>query len=414
MKEKGFNVVFIRQYTWIAFLLGIFVPVSVNAEEEITTSLSKAGFENVRVHEENLSVYVSFENTIYRWNVNGIMVALDSISAHAEPEQDMYVVVLALGVPQVVIQTKVGRWTEFRKQVISPSEFSEEFQVSYNTSPAWKKINHQESSSASYGKLDLILYPQVRLSNTYFDRFFDTQVNIAPTLDLSLWKGAKGTLQYIFPITNSARVFGKEGRWVRPGFATISQQFRFNPKLYTNITGGLFSNYRSGVDVEGTYHLSNSISLQAEAGYTGYVNIGGYLPSDWTFTTWDQLTWSAGGYYFNKALSLQVSSYAKRFLTGDTGLRMDITRFFGEVAIGFYGVITEDDKNAGFHIAIPLPGKKRPHWERFRIMLPKYFDWEYAVTSNNISGASFEVRPNENPVESFFNPVYLKSQILKN
>ncbi len=413
MKEKALNAVFIRQYTWIVFLFGVFVPVSADAEEEIYTSLSNAGFENIRIYEENSSTYISFENTIYRWNVKGIMIALDSISAHTDPKQELYIVVLALGVPQVVIETQGEYWTEFRRQAISPSEFSNKFSISYNTSSAWKKINLMKSSESSYGKLDLVLYPQIKLSNVYYDQFFDAQVNIAPTLELSLWKGGKGTLQYIIPITNSARVFGKEGRYVRPGFATISQQFRLHPKLYSNIAVGLFNNYRSGIDIDGIYHLSQSVSLKAEVGYTGYVNVKGYLPDDWTFTTWDQLTWSAGGYYFNKALSLQVSGYAERLLTGDTGLRIDMTRFFGEVSIGFYGAITEDEKNAGFHIAIPLPGQKRPHWKRFRVMLPKYFDWEYAVTDNNISRSSFEVRPNDNPVEHFFNPEYLKSQILK-
>ncbi len=414
MKGKALNVVFIRQYTWIVFLWGIIIPVSANTEREIITSLSKAGFENIRIHEENSSVYISFENTIYRWNVNGIIVALDSISAYAEPKQELYVVVLALGIPQVVIRTKAEDWNEFRKNELSPSEFSAHFSISYNTSPAWNRLKHLKSSDKSYGKLDLVLYPQVKLSNTYYDQFFDTQVNIAPTLELSLWKGAKGTLQTIIPITNSVRVFGKEGNSVRPGFATITQQFRLHPKWYTNIAIGLFNNYRSGIDLEGVYHLNKYVSLKAKAGYTGFVNIGGYLPDDWTFTTWDRLTWSTGGYYFNKALSLQISSSVERLVTGDTGLRADLTRFFGEVSIGFYGVITNDEKNAGFHIAIPLPGKKRPHWERFRIMLPKYFDWDYTVANNDINGASFEVHPNENPVEQFFNPEYLKSQILKN
>jgi hypothetical protein len=414
MKEKIVHVVFISQYIRIVFLCSISIPVFGNVSEDISIVLSRAGFENIRVHEEDSSVYISFENTIYRWNVKGIIVALDSISTRTNPNQELYIALLSLGIPRVIIHTKANDWKNFRNRTISSSEFEKLISVSYDTSPVWKKVNHQASSDASYGKLDLVLYPQVKLANVYYDQFFDTQINMAPTLELSLWKGAKGTLQYIIPFTNSGRVFGKNGNHVRPGFATITQQFRIYPRFYTDLTVGLFNHSRAGIDLKTSYHLSQSISLKAEAGYTGLTNIRGYLPENWTFTTWDRLTWMAGGDYFNKQYSLQISGVIQRFLTGDTGLRVDMTRLFGEVAIGFYGIITENDKNAGFHIAIPLPGQRRPHWNRFRIMLPKYFDWEYTVANNNINGASFEVRPNENRIEYFFNPDYLKSQILKN
>ncbi len=405
------HCIFFRPYLWFVFLLG--TSSSVLGNNDIAASLQKAGFENIRVLKEDSVIYISYENTIYRWTVRGIVVALDSIAMYAEPSDTLHIVVLSKGIPQVAIDTRVIDWLDFRNGKLLMKEYEKQLAISYNTALAWKKLNKLPFLNDSSWKLDLVLYTQFKLKNVYYDRFFDTQVNFAPAFELSLWKGAKGILQYIFPIVNSARVYGKEGNSIRPGFVTLSQDFQIHPQFYTTFVIGLFNQNRSGIDWRAVYQVSPWVSLKAEAACTGLTYLGGNLPNNWNFSTWNQLSWSIGGSYFNRYFSLQTSGFVQRFLTGDVGVRLGMERLFGEVAVGLYVLMTDGKKDAGFNVTIPLPGQKRPRFKnRFRVMLPEYFDWEYAVSNNVKSGVSFETRPDENKVEYLFNPVYLKSQIL--
>ncbi len=401
----------LKQCIAFVLLFGVAFPVFGAVKNEIVEVLQNAGFENIKVLKEDSAVYVSYENSVYRWNVKGIAVVLDSIAAHTESESVLNVVLLNIGVPQVVISTKSSDWVQFRNENLTASEYEKKISVSYETGFFWNKLNSQPSANKPYWKPDLVLYPQLKLTNIYLDRMYDVQINLAPALEFSLWKGAKATMQWVFPIVNSERTYGVEDSYIHPGFVTLSQQFQLCNRLYTNVVVGLFNSKRAGVDWVTNYHLSQSVSLRAELASTGGTYMG--EPKYWSFGRWQRITWSLGGSYFNEYFQVQLKGAVQKFIAGDTGARVDLVRMFGEVGVGFYGLVTEGEKDAGFNVAIPLPGSKRTRWKnQFRVMLPKYFDWEYGVSNKSVTGSFFETKPDENNVEHFFNPVYLKSQLL--
>ena len=70
--------------------------------------------------------------------------------------------------------------------------------------------------------------------------------------------------------------------------------------------------------------------------------------------------------------------------------------------------------NAGFHVAIPFPPGKRLKHRRLRANVPRYFDWEYNGATEMIYNRYYERRPNENRSEHYFNPDYIKNELLKN
>ena len=98
-----------------------------------------------------------------------------------------------------------------------------------------------------------------------------------------------------------------------------------------------------------------------------------------------------------------------RFVFGDYGARLDISRHFGDYTIGLYGVLTGGENNAGFHFTIPLGPKRQMRKGRVRLKLPDYFDWEYSMRSNGKyyteqMGKYIETRPDENRSAHYWQP----------
>ncbi|RKZ82267.1 MAG: hypothetical protein DRQ39_10910, partial [Gammaproteobacteria bacterium] len=70
--------------------------------------------------------------------------------------------------------------------------------------------------------------------------------------------------------------------------------------------------------------------------------------------------------------------------------------------------------NAGFHFAIPFPPGKRLKHKTFRVNLPRFIDWEYNGATDFVYNRYYERRPNENRSEHYFNPDYIKNELMEN
>ena len=95
---------------------------------------------------------------------------------------------------------------------------------------------------------------------------------------------------------------------------------------------------------------------------------------------------------------------------------MDVTRHFGDYAIGVYGVLTDGEHNAGFHFAIPMMGKRQKRNGRIRLRMPEYFNWEYSMVSNyryanENMGREYTVRADENRSARYFQAEYIEQSL---
>ena len=78
--------------------------------------------------------------------------------------------------------------------------------ISYDTDEAMevlKKTHRTLNSSA--GKVDIVVYPEVKLENSSFDRLYTYYVNLAPAVEMALWKGAELTAQVVFPVATNLK-----------------------------------------------------------------------------------------------------------------------------------------------------------------------------------------------------------------
>ena len=77
----------------------------------------------------------------------------------------------------------------------------------------------------SAGRIDFVVYPQLQLRNSWLDKIYGASVNIAPAVEMQLWKGACFTGQVIFPIWNN--MVG-EMDYIRAGILTLRQEIRWS------------------------------------------------------------------------------------------------------------------------------------------------------------------------------------------
>jgi len=377
--------------------------------------LTGTGFENIRIDAKNNEYTISFENNIYRWNVRALFTVLDTISKYAPEDAKLNVIQLRFDIPQIVTKVNAGTWVRFRDDSVA---IDSALSVSYKTKDDWELIKREKPAKRSTTKFDFVFYPQFYLTNLTFDKIFEVQVNIAPALEVSFWKGMLFTAQTILPIYSDCKVYGKEGNKIRPGFIVLSQDFRLNGPWFGNVSIGNFNFHRYGIDATIRHPFKNPRwDIGFNAGLTGSSVI---TDNGWEFGDLSTLTFSVSAGYFLPRFNLRFDLKAGRFLQGDYGGRFDLTRMFGETSIGFYAAYTAlndgegSHPNAGFHFAIPFPPGKRFKNKTFRVNVPRYFDWEYHGATDFVYNRYYERRPNENRTEHYFNPGYIKNELMKN
>ena len=122
--------------------------------------------------------------------------------------------------------------------------------------------------------------------------------------------------------------------------------------------------------------------------------------------------------YYHTHTQVEVGLTGGRFVFGDYGVRLDLTRHYGDYAIGIFGILTGGERNAGFHFAIPFGGKRQMRRGDFRVMLPEFYDMEYNMESyyeyaDKKMGRQVETRPDMNHSAHYWQASYVEQYIKK-
>jgi hypothetical protein len=382
-----------------------------NTGKNITQMLASRGFENIHVIEAGDTLKLAYENNIFRWDVRGLVVILDSIAGNVRPETQLEIVTLRDGIPVFGTYIKADEWLGFRNGTMTKSELNDKIRFTYLTDKSWKELNEVKGSNPDQFKFDFIIYPQIYIQNNWFDYIYEVQFNIAPALEFSLWKGSTITGQVIIPIYNNEHL-DREGNYIRPGFITIAQEFRLPGPFFTRVTVGKFNAYRYGIDLSLTHPFRNPhwvINMQVGLTsstyfYQGILYLGREIRPSWYVTA---------SYYYSR-YDMQFDIRCGRYIYGDYGVRVDCTRHFGETAIGVYANYSGGEPNGGFHFAIPFPPGKRGRRHQIRVLPPRYFDWEYRAVNLTPEGRYYKSSPDENRSGDYFNLIYIKNSLIKN
>lgn len=406
--EKNIVGSCVRFYrSWIiGFMLLLFCPEVVRAQnDEVVKALVDAGFENVSRVVTMTEEIITFENSVYKVDGEGIREALEIIGSFPAIEgKARQVIVLQLGVPQVSLVLPV-LFSGIRSETVSSG-----WLPTYRVEDSWKTVKKISQHNSSRGKVDLVFYPSFAFRNQKYHKVYDVLLNLSPALEISLVRGMKITGQVIIPVINQ---YGAKYEQIRPGFFTLEQHFRLLNN-FVGLTAGIFNQDRWGLDlhlfrpvtIEG--RLSN-FSLEGRIGLTGSSY---FYHWNWHYGPMKLITWNVGGSYFNAMFNVLCEVKAIKFLAGDYGLRADMTRHFKRASVGFYIVKNNrGNVDGGFHVAIALPPMRQKRGKYFRVMPARYFDLEYKAAGLFYNGKSYETSPGENKAINNFNPKFIKSQL---
>ena len=392
----------------LCIILCIYPSKIKSQTDSLSNALTNADFENVRVLHIKNELFVSLEDNLFRWNVQGISSVLDIISKSVSKEGNLHLYLLKKGIPQISLQVSLKKWHQHKNNLLKSIDIFEELQISYKLDKEWKTIKKVPKRNKDIFKADVVVYPQFATRSTNLNKIYEVQLNLAPALELSCWKGMKFTGQIILPIVNQLNY---EGDFVRLGFVTISQNFRLPQQWFGRASIGNFNANRYGADMAFYHPFSNSgLGIGMNAGLTGSSY---FYEGQWIRGNVNTFTYFLKANYYYPKFNLRFDFSYGKYLSGDNGVRFDCTRYFGETAIGFYAMYSGGDSNGGFHFAIPFPPRKRNRKKAIRIVSPKYFDWEYNAGTEFYYGRYYETQPNENRVEHYFNPKYLINNLIK-
>ena len=363
--------------------------------------LSGQGFEDVRVAIVDSVVYASVEPTAWRGTFRGAAVALLALFNHYPQVDSFELVITEYQLPQVAVHARRtgGDW---------------QVKADYAIKPILVRLKDRPLYNSSAWRFDLTAYPMVSLDNHRFDVLYEYTISIAPTIETTLWPGNRITLMPVFPIASNVWRSKPEG-YIRIGVAAIQQEARLSNRLKALVAGGMFMGNLMGFDANLTYHAGKSLTFGLKAAVLGeaYVNENKYQ-----FKKLDKVSVLGKASYYHAPTQLEAEITGGRFVYGDYGARLDITRHISDYAIGAFGILTGGTHNAGFHFAIPLGGKRQMRRGTVRLKLPEYYDMEYNMESyyeyaDKKMGRQLETRPDVNHTAHYWQAAYVEQYVRK-
>lgn len=409
MKERISYFYILLPYSFCFLLCLNFIPdlygaVETDIEKKVTSNLINFGFENVIVKEIKNSLIVSYENRIYRNESEGCAEVVKVVSSILTSPKNIVLIPKLRGIPIITIKIPVAVLNQLI--VSGKSDFSN-IDVSMDTDIYSNQIEKSKSENSSKLKVDVIVHPQVKARFGNFEKIGETQINLAPELKSSLWKGMSFSSQIVFPLHNELDSIGD---YVRPGLVTVNQLIRLPFNSFASGTLGYFSDKRYGADLEiKNYLLNGKVSLGFNFGYTG---MAFYQKGIWHYSNETTVTSLASASYRYAPLDLSLKISYGRYLQKDKGVRLEINRQFGETEIGFFCSRTSLSNNGGFYFSIPLFPAKFWKIKTVRVRPAESFPWEYRYKTIDDDLRTYDTGNRIDVMIKNFNPDFFKKQLI--
>ncbi len=362
----------------------------VSGQQQEREALQGMGLENIKVVKEGEDSYISLQDDVYRGVKRGVSEVLNTLHK-IDSTQTYNLLIEEDGIPIIAVT----------------ADSKNSIQASYDTEFLVEKLKDVKITNSSFGKLDIILYPELFLENSWHNKLYGVALNISPAAELSLWRGAMFTAQVVIPIYTNMQ---DEKQYIRSGVIVFRQDLRLANQLYGSLSVGNFTEDRMGVDATVNYYTKDGgWNIGARAGLTGSSTFYG---GDWVVSTWKRVTWSGWASYYIPRYNLELKGEVVQMIYGDRGVRGSMQRYFKDVSVGFYAMITDGFTNGGFTFSLPLLGQQRSKRDhRVSITYPEYFTRVYRARNGmtGLYGYSYETRPDAGSLGSFYNPRYIES-----
>ncbi|MEX0822538.1 MAG: hypothetical protein WD021_10360 [Rhodothermales bacterium] len=238
---------------------------------------------------------------------------------------------------------------------------------------------------ASRPLIDVALHPRYSALFGFYRDPVMLQVNLAPRLNVRLWRGFEVGAQIVVPLYNE---FSSEGDFIRPGHLTASQFIRLPGPTFVRATAGTYTNRRFGLDLRARrFFADGRFWAGFDVGRTGNV----FYPNGSVFVERDPewIVLGTAGFAWSRH-HLYVDGAAGRFLFGDAGGRVEIMRQFRRLDLGFVFTQTVNGANAGLRLILPLFEGSFAGSRSLRVRPAHDFTWDYLYRAGTNVGEAYE------------------------
>jgi hypothetical protein len=293
---------------------------------------------------------------------------------------------LRWGIPVTTVIVSRQQYDALRAGRISTEVFSDSVTSVLSNRGYTSSISQHRAANRSFNKLDVVIVPQLKFQFGNFDQPLEAQFNIAPAVHVNFLKGMTFTGQVIFPVYNNL-LNDPEGNTIRPGLVVLGQSFRLPYNIFATASAGYFTRNRYGFNGEVRKFLFNGkMGIGATVGYTGQVQL---LEGLFTYTPMNVVTWFCDASWRFARYDLTVRAGYGGFINSDRGWRVDVSRQFGEVSVGFFAMRTGDMVNGGFNFIVPLPPRRFGTKNHIRLRPAPYVPWEFRAKGLPSYGRTF-------------------------
>jgi hypothetical protein len=327
--------------------------------EALRKRLIKAGFVNVRVGMQGKTLVVEYENIRYHHNeldAVGVVAGITVQTAATSAEQ-LRLVVKREGLALLQIEAPLlplCDWLEGNDLTQAPV-----FTVT-NKLVDTKGVGFVVGDD-NPGRLkpSVMVYPSLTtLVGTEYG-VFDYQLSIRPELQVPLWRGATGVARWDIPVAWSHNL--DKGQ-VYAAYHTQAQMDRLMLFQTLPLAPGLVANLGGGEILDTTFGTLNELNW----------TLGGGMHRFGAIQSWGRDTGSnstrnveLGSYrFFLARQDLAFEATGGRFWGQDTGVLLNMKRFFGDVSVSLYykhSVTPTDSKvwqQGGIQFEIPLTPRR--------------------------------------------------------
>ncbi|MBI1937072.1 MAG: YjbH domain-containing protein [Ignavibacteriales bacterium] len=397
----------------IRLIVFIIMTTSSAAQVEygkLSDALISEGFENVSVKTNEKTLHIAYEDRLYRSDVDGLLAIINKTipTINLDYIEKINFVVLKSGIPIIQVISSKNILEDFINKKIDRAELVEKLQIDFDDITE-ENLSTAERLNSSYFKFDFVLKPTIKFEFGPYSDPVLYQINFAPHVDLTLWKGMNIRYELTIPVHND---FLPREDSIRTSLISLNQTFRFSNSFFVAASAGLFTQNRYGFDFETrNYFLNGNFSIGTNIGYTGFAS---FVETKLYYS--DPYLWNgavSADYRFSE-LDLTVGLMAGKFLQGDNTIRIDVTRDFGETTIGFFALHSTDGiTNGGVNISIPLLPSKHMQPGIARIRIAENFPFTYLVKTNtpDLIGLRFNTGFRITDLLNKLNPIYLKNYI---
>jgi len=316
-----------------------------NVEQRILTVLTEEGFENVAVSCKADSIFITYENRVYRYEIMGIKELMNLVSEFIDKHTILVLIPQSHGIPIVALIMNSKDFVNASQENEPAEVFVKDIEVTYDYEKYRDELKNKRMINPSTLKFDIVVYPQFHAQFGNYDDPVESQINLAPALTTSLWKGMSLFMQWIIPLQNE---LGGEGDQGRPGLLTLNQVIRIPNNTFISTTLGYFTQHRYGLDIETkSFFVNGRLSLGTNVGCTGYAL---FMNRTWYYSDIEYWTYFINCGYRFPEIDFSIKATYGKFLYEDKGWRFDVIRQFGEIDIGFFMIKTTGVINGGFNL----------------------------------------------------------------